>query len=73
MTEVDRSTPSTWAVVGAILAVGMFLLLLLYLGLSRYFNAQELKTLVDGAEAAGQTYSVIIYNGLTGRYSFKAG
>ena len=44
MTEVDRSTPSTWAVVGAILAVGMFLLLLLYLGLSRYFNAQELKT-----------------------------
>ncbi|MCT1444342.1 hypothetical protein [Corynebacterium sanguinis] len=53
--------------------MGMFLLLLLYLGLSRYFNAQELKTLVDGAEAAGQSYSVIIYNGLTGRYSFKAG
>ncbi|MGV0387765.1 hypothetical protein [Corynebacterium sanguinis] len=51
----------------------MFPLRLLYLGLSRYFNAQELKTLVDGTEAAGQSYSVIIYNGLTGRYSFKAG
>ncbi|WP_179948254.1 hypothetical protein [Corynebacterium liangguodongii] len=55
----------------AILAVGTVLLLLLYLGLSRYYNGQELKALVEGAEATGQSYNVIIHNGLTGRYSFN--
>lgn len=35
-------------VVTAIIVVGMFLLLLLYLGLSRYYNAQEVESLVEG-------------------------
>ncbi|WP_246819237.1 hypothetical protein [Corynebacterium sp. HMSC04H06] len=59
-------------VVAAIVVVGLFLLLLLYLGLSRYYNAQELDSLVEGAEANGQSYSVEIHNGLTGSYSFRA-
>lgn len=59
-------------VVAAIVVVGLFLLLLLYLGLSRYYNAQELDSLVEGAEANGQSYSVEIHNGLTGSYSFCA-
>ena len=33
-------------VVTAIIVVGMFLLLLLYLGLSRYYHAQEVESLV---------------------------
>ncbi|EEI16949.1 hypothetical protein HMPREF0298_1274 [Corynebacterium lipophiloflavum DSM 44291] len=53
--------------------MGIFLLLLLYLELTRYYNGQELKTFVEGAEATGQSYSVIIHNGLTGRYSFNVG
>lgn len=59
-------------VVAAIVVVGLFLLLLLYLGLSRYYNAQEMDSLVEGAEANGQSYSVEIHNGLTGSYSFRA-
>ena len=55
----------------AIVVVGLVLLLLLYLGLSRYYNAVELRTLVDGAIANGQSYSVVIHNGLTGSYSFN--
>lgn len=58
-------------VVAAIVVVGLFLLLL-YLGLSRYYNAQEMDSLVEGAEANGQSYSVEIHNGLTGSYSFRA-
>lgn len=58
-------------VVSAIIAVGMFLLLLLYLGLSRYYNAQEVQSLVEGSNASGQSYSVVIHNGLTGSYSFS--
>lgn len=54
-----------------IVVVGLFLLVLLYLGLSRYYNAQELASLVEGAEANGQSYSVVIHNGLTGTYSFN--
>lgn len=78
MTEVDtvdtdkkdvRATTPMVAI--AIIVVGMFLLLLLYLGLSRYYNAQEVQSLVDGANASGQSYSVVIHNGLTGSYSFS--
>ncbi|WJY88681.1 hypothetical protein [Corynebacterium confusum] len=67
--ETTRDAPM---VVAAIVVVGLFLLLLLYLGLSRYYNAQELDSLVEGAEANGQSYSVEIHNGLTGSYSFRA-
>ena len=58
-------------VVTAIIVVGMFLLLLLYLGLSRYYHAQEVESLVEGANANGLSYSVEIHNGLTGSYSFS--
>ena len=58
-------------VVTAIIVVGMFLLLLLYLGLSRYYNAQEVESLVEGANANGLSYSAEIHNGLTGSYSFS--
>ena len=58
-------------VVTAMIVVGMFLLLLLYLGLSRYYNAQEVESLVEGANANGLSYSVEIHNGLTGSYSFS--
>ena len=58
-------------VVTAIIVVGMFLLLLLYLGLGRYYNAQEVESLVEGANANGLSYSVEIHNGLTGSYSFS--
>lgn len=63
---------SSARIVVAIVVVGLFLLLLLYLGLSRYYNAQELDSLVEGAETNGQSYSVEIHNGLTGSYSFRA-
>lgn len=69
-TEVRASAPMA---VAAIVVVGIFLLMLLYLGLSRYYNAQEVDSLVQGAIANGQTYSVEIHNGLTGSYSFHAG
>lgn len=62
---------STPMVVTAIIGVGMFLLLLLYLGLSRFYNAQEVESLVEGAISNGQSYSVVIHNGLTGSYSFS--
>ena len=65
----SRATVPT--VVTAIIVVGMFLLLLLYLGLSRYYNAQEVESLVEGANANGLSYSVEIHNGLTGSYSFS--
>lgn len=75
MSEIDTVSKEGKAtaprVVAAIVVVGSFLLLLWYLGLSRYYNAQELESLVEGAEAAGQSYSVTIHNGLTGSYSFN--
>lgn len=75
MPEVDtasmKSTDHAPLVVALILAVGLFLLLLLYLGLNRYFNARELEALVEGANAHGKSYSVVIHNGLTGSYSFN--
>ena len=70
-TDVPRSQTSPFAVVAGIVVVGIFLLSLLYLGVTRYYNAQEVRALVDGATAAGQSYSVEIHNPLTGRYSFN--
>ena len=74
MPEVDtvkmESRAAAPMVVTAIIVVGMFLLLL-YLGLSRYYNAQEVESLVEGAISNGQSYSVVIHNGLTGSYSFS--
>ena len=75
MPEVDtvkmESRATVPMVVTAIIVVGMFLLLLRYLGLSRYYNAQEVESLVEGANANGLSYSVEIHNGLTGSYSFS--
>lgn len=75
MPEVDTVKTESQAtapmVVTAIIVVEMFLLLLLYLGLSRYYNAQEVESLIEGANANGQSYSVEIHNGLTGSYSFS--
>lgn len=62
--------PHALKVVAPIVVLGLFFLLLLYVGLSRYYNAQELASLVEGAEAQGRDYSVVIHNSLTGRYSF---
>ena len=74
MPEVDtvkmESRAAAPMVVTAIIVVGMFLLLL-YLGLSRYYNAQEVESLVEGANANGLSYSGEIHNGLTGSYSFS--
>lgn len=63
---------SAWKIATAIAVVGGFLLLILYVGLSRYYNAQELDMLVEGANANGQNYSVTIHNQLTGNDSFNA-
>lgn len=71
MSQNDIPKVSAPVVVATITAVGLFLLALLYLGLSRYYNAQELHMLIDGATAKGQDYTVIIHSGLTGRYSFS--
>lgn len=71
MSQNDIPKVSAPVVVATITAVGLFLLALLYLGLSRYYNAQELQSLVEGAEASGQDYSIVIHSGLTGRYSFS--
>lgn len=63
---------SAWKITTAIAVAGSVLLLILYVGLSRHYNAQELAMLVDGANANGQDYSVTIHNQLTGSYSFNA-
>lgn len=68
--QPSTARPHTLKVVAPIVVLGLFLLLLLYVGLSRYYNAQELASLVEGAEAQGRDYSVVIHNSLTGRYSF---
>lgn len=75
MSEVDAARngvrDSRQMVVIASIVVGMLLLLLLYLGRSRYYNALEVESLVEGAISNGQSYSVVIHNGLTGSYSFS--
>lgn len=59
-------------VVLAIAVLGLFFLLRLQLGLTRYYNAEQLERLVSGADAKGEDYSVVIHNRLTGSYSFNA-
>ena len=61
-----------WKIATSIAVAGSVLLVVLYVGLSRYYNSQELAMLVDGATANGQDYSVTIHNQLTGGYSFNA-
>ncbi|WP_308606099.1 hypothetical protein [uncultured Corynebacterium sp.] len=56
----------------AILVAGLVILAVFYVGLSRHYNSQELQTLIDGANANGQDYTVVIHNELTGSYSFNA-
>ncbi|AJI79550.1 hypothetical protein [Corynebacterium singulare] len=56
----------------AILVAGLVLLAVFYVGLSRHYNTQELHALIDGANANGQDYNVIIHNELTWSYSFNA-
>lgn len=68
--QPSAARPHTLKVVAPIVVLGLFFLLLLYVGLSRHYNAQELASLVEGAEAQGRDYSVVIHNSLTGRYSF---
>lgn len=53
----------------AILVAGLVLLAVLYVGLSRHYNTQELHALIDGANANGQDY---LHNELTWSYSFNA-
>ena len=50
-TDVRAATPR---VVAVIVVVGMFVLMLLYLGLSRYYNAQEVSSLVEGRMLMGR-------------------
>jgi len=56
----------------AILVGGIILLAVFYVGLSRHYNSQELQALIDGANANGQDYTVVLHNELTGSYSFNA-
>ena len=55
-----------------ILVGGLILLAVFYVGLSRHYNSQELQALIDGANANGQDYTVVLHNELTGSYSFNA-
>ena len=72
-TSVDYMSQFRSAFVpAAILVAGLVILAVLYVGLSRHYNEQELQALIDGANANGQDYSVIIHNELTGSYSFNA-
>lgn len=59
-----------WKVLAFVVVVSFFLTLF-FIGLIRYYNAQEVKALVDGAEAKGKSYSLTIHNSLTGSYSFS--
>ena len=72
-TNVDGMTQFRSAFVpAAILVAGLVFLAVFYVGLSRHYNSQELQALIDGANANGQEYSVVIHNELTGSYSFNA-
>ena len=68
----DMSHFRSASIPAAILVGGLILLAVFYVGLSRHYNAQELHALIDGANANGQDYSVVIHNELTGSYSFNA-
>lgn len=72
-TNVDGMSHFRSAIIpAAILVGGLILLAVFYVGLSRHYNSQELHALIDGANANGQDYSVVIHNELTGSYSFNA-
>ncbi len=64
-------SPRGHIVAALIVAVAMALLAL-YVGVTRYYNAQELSSLVESAEAQGRSYTVILHNWLTGSYTFTA-
>ena len=68
----DMSRFRSFFIPAAILVAGLVILAVFYVGLSRHYNAQELQALIDGANANGQDYSVVIHNELTGSYSFNA-
>ncbi|OFP29275.1 hypothetical protein HMPREF2993_11150 [Corynebacterium sp. HMSC068G04] len=68
----DMSRFRSIIVPAAILVAGLVILAVFYVGLSRHYNSQELQALIDGANANGQDYSVVIHNELTGSYSFNA-
>ena len=68
----DMSRFRSFFIPAAILVAGLVILAVFYIGLSRHYNSQELQALIDGANANGQDYSVVIHNELTGSYSFNA-
>lgn len=72
-TNVDDMSRFRSAFIPAgILVGGLILLAVFYVGLSRHYNSQELQALIDGANANGQDYTVVLHNELTGSYSFNA-
>lgn len=72
-TNVDNmSRFRSFFIPAAILVAGLVILAVFYVGLSRHYNSQELQALIDGANANGQDYTVVLHNDLTGSYSFNA-
>ena len=68
----DMSRFRSFFIPAAILVAGLVILAVFYIGLSRHYNSQELQALIDGANANGQDYTVVLHNELTGSYSFNA-
>ena len=68
----DMSRFRSFFIPAAILVAGLVILAVFYVGLSRHYNSQELQALIDGANANGQDYTVVLHNELTGSYSFNA-
>ncbi|WP_419743705.1 hypothetical protein ACN5ZK_12280 [Macrococcoides bohemicum] len=58
---------------GLIVIIMLSLIMIMSLvATKRYFNQQEIDILVEGAEARGIDYEVIITNELTKAYKFEA-
>ncbi|MFC6117270.1 hypothetical protein ACFPVV_01380 [Macrococcoides bohemicum] len=58
---------------GLIVIIMLSLIMIISLvATKRYFNQQEIDALVEGAEARGVDYEVIITNELTKAYKFEA-
>ncbi|QYA41667.1 hypothetical protein KYI11_08460 [Macrococcoides bohemicum] len=58
---------------GLIVIIMLSLIMIISLvATKRYFNQQEIDILVEGAEARGVDYEVIITNELTKAYKFEA-
>ncbi|QYA44096.1 hypothetical protein KYI13_08435 [Macrococcoides bohemicum] len=58
---------------GLIVIIMLSLIMIISLvATKRYFNQQEIDALVEGAEARGIDYEVIITNELTKAYKFEA-